>query len=84
MSILGILITYVGILMGSIIRSKGRKDHTNTFKLNIIIISIKKKGDNNFNDFNNNEDYKNIKILKLNKYYGEWEKFNFWLLQFII
>ena len=41
MSILGILIIYIGTSTGNNIRPKGRKDHTNTFKLNIIIIGAK-------------------------------------------
>ena len=51
-----------------------RKDHANTLKLNIIITSTKDKGDNNFNNFDNDKDYKKNKIFKFNKYYSEREK----------
>ena len=62
----------MGIPPKNIIKFKGRKDHTNTLKLNIIIIkNIKEKGDDNPNNSNNNKDYKKIKIFILNKYYGE-------------
>ena len=40
-----------------------------------MIKNIGGRGDNNLNNFNNNKDYKKIKISKPNKYYGEWEKF---------
>ena len=71
-SILGILIIYVGILAGSIIGFKRRKDYINIFKLDIIIIeNIKKRRDNNFNNLNSNKNYKKIKIFKFDKYYNK-------------
>ena len=72
MSILGILITCVGIFAGNTIRFKGRKNYTSIFELDVIIIeNIEGRGDNDFNNFNNNKDYKKIKLSKPNKYYGE-------------
>ena len=44
----------------------------------MVIINIKKKGDDNFNNSDDDEDYKKIKISEPNKYYGEWEKFRLW------
>ena len=75
MSILGILIICVGVFVGNIIRFKGRKDYASIFELDIIIIDNKEKGDNNPNDFDNNKNYKKIKISKPDKYHGEREKF---------
>ena len=71
MNILGILVTHIRIPTKNIIRFKGRKDYTNIFKLDIIIIkNIGGKGDNNFSDFNN-EDYKKIKGSRPDKYHNE-------------
>ena len=78
MSILSILIIYVGTPAGNTTRFKKRKDHTSILKLDIIIIkNIREKGDNNPNNSNNNKNYKKIKNFKPNKYYGEQEKFKF-------
>ena len=41
----------------------------------MVVINIKKKGDNNPSNFDNNKDYKKIKIFKPNKYYGKQKKF---------
>ena len=84
MNTLGILIAYVGTPTEGTIRFKGRKDRASILKLDVVIISIKEGGDNNSNNSNNDEDCKKIKISKPNKYYGEWEKFKLWLLQFVI
>ena len=64
----------MGILIRNTIRFKGRRDYTNTFELDIIIISIKERGDDNLNNFNNKEDKKKIKVIKIDKYYSEREK----------
>ena len=62
----------MGTFIGSTIRFKRRKDYTNTLELDIIITkNIKRRGNNNPNNFNNNKDYKKIKISKLNKYYNK-------------
>ena len=61
----------MGILAGSNIGPKDREDYINILKLNIIIIGAKMWGDDNPSNFNNNKDYKKIKISKPNKYYGE-------------
>ena len=66
----------MGTLAGNTIGFKEKKDHISIFKLDIIIINIKKKRDNNFSDSNNNN-YKKIKIFKPDKYYDEREKFKF-------
>ena len=56
----------MGILAGSSIRFKGRKDYTNTIKLDIIIIGdMRERKDDNFNNFNNNKDYKRLKFSNL-------------------
>ena len=66
----------MGILVGSTIRFKGKKDYTSIFKLNIIIIkNIRERGDDDFSDSDSDKNHKKIKISKFNKYYGEWEKF---------
>ena len=79
MSTSGILIIYIGVFIRSIIRFKGRKDYTNIFKLNVIIIeNIGGRKDDNFNN-SDNKNYKKIKNFKPNKYHGKQEKFKFWL-----
>ena len=61
----------MGISIRNTIKFKKRKDHTNTFELNIIIIkNIKGREDDNFNN-SNNKNHKKIKISKFDKYYGE-------------
>ena len=67
----------MGIFTKNIIRFKGRKNHANIFELNIIMVNIKKRGHNNFNNFDDNKDYKKIRIFKPNKYYSEREKLEF-------
>ena len=71
MNILGISAAYMGIFIKSIIGFKGKKDHISIFKLDVVIINIKKGGDNNPSNFNNNKNYKKIKISKPNKYYNK-------------
>ena len=71
MSILGTSIAYIGIFVGSISGLKGRKEHTNIFGSDMVMINIKEKRDNNFNNFDNDKDYKKIKNFKLNKYHGK-------------
>ena len=62
----------MGALTGNAIGFKKRKDYTNTLGSDIIIIENKgKKRDNNFNNSNNNKDYRKIKISKPNKYYSK-------------
>ena len=61
----------MGVPAGNTIGPKG-KDHINTLKLDIIIINTKVREDNNPNNFDDNdENYKKIKVTKLDKYYGE-------------
>ena len=48
-----------------------KRDHASIFKLNIIIISTEKRGDNNFNNFEDDKDCKKILNFKFDKYYGE-------------
>ena len=40
-----------------------------------MIINAEEKGDDNPSNFNNDKNYKKIKISKPDKYYNEWEKF---------
>ena len=61
----------MGIFVGITIKFKKRKDYINTFELDVVMISAKEGGDDNLNNFNNNKDYKKIKISKFNKYYGK-------------
>ena len=61
----------MGIFAGNTIGFKGRKDHINTLKSDIKMIGIKKRGDNNSSNFNNNKNYKKIKISKPDKYYNK-------------
>ena len=58
MSILGISAIYMGTPTGNTTGPKGRKDHTNILKSDIIITSIKKRVDNNFNNSNNDKETK--------------------------
>ena len=68
----------MGTPIRSIIKFKGKKDYASIFELNIIIIkNVGGRGDDDPNNFNNNKNYKKIKVSKPNKYYGEWEKFKF-------
>ena len=61
----------MGISTKSTIGFKGKKDYTNTFESDIIIIkNIGGKKDNP-NNFNNNKNYKKIKVFKPDKYYKE-------------
>ena len=75
MSILDILIICVRISAGNTIRFKGKKDYISIFELDIIIINIEEKGNNNLSNSDNNKNCKKIKVSKPNKYYGKWEKF---------
>ena len=68
----------MGIFIGNTTGFKGKKDHANIFKLDIIITSAEEKKDNNPNNSNNNnKDYKKIKVFKSNKYYSKREKLEF-------
>ena len=84
MNILGILAVYVRTPAGSTTGFKGRKDHASIFELDMVMINIKERGDNNPNNSNDNNNYKKIKISKFYKYHGEKEKFKSWLFQLII
>ena len=71
MSILGILIICVGILIGSTIKFKKKRDYTSTLKLDVVIINIEEGGDGDLSDFDNKKNKKKIKFSKLDKYYSE-------------
>ena len=68
----------MGTSTGNTTGFKGKKDHINILELDIIIINTEKRENDNFNNFDNNKDYKKIKIFRSDKYYGEWEKLEFW------
>ena len=67
----------MGAFIKNIIGFKGRKDYINIFELNVVITSVEERGDNNFNNSDNDKDYKKIKIFKSNKYYSERKKLEF-------
>ena len=49
----------MGIFTGNGSGFKGRKDYISIFKLDIIITgNIKERGDDNFNNFDDDKDYK--------------------------
>ena len=61
----------MGILVGSIIKFKGKRDYINIFKLDVVMINIKMGGDGNLSNFDDKEDKRKIKIFKPNKYYSK-------------